>query len=56
MAGKTSLNNTITSFYFESLDNQEEKSGDFRKEIVEIMEEITSNSSNENELDCCWVR
>lgn len=56
MAGKTSLNNTITSLYFESLDNQEEKNGDFRKEIVEIMEEITSNSSNENELDCCWVR
>ncbi|KAJ6887424.1 hypothetical protein NC651_027678 [Populus alba x Populus x berolinensis] len=56
MASKTSLNNTITSLYFESLDNQEEKSGDFGKEMVEIVEEIASNSSNENELDCCWVR
>jgi hypothetical protein len=56
MAGKGSLNNTIASLYFESLENQEEKSGDFGKERVEIVEEFASNSSKENEFDCCWVR
>ncbi|KAI5572166.1 hypothetical protein POPTR_011G164750v4 [Populus trichocarpa] len=54
-AGKASLNNTIASLYFESLENQEEKSGDFGKERVEIVEEVASNSSKENEFDCCWV-
>jgi hypothetical protein len=23
---------------------------------VEIVEEVASNSSKENEFDCCWVR
>jgi hypothetical protein len=40
MARKTSLNNTIASLCFESLENQEEKSGDFGKERVEIVKDL----------------